>query len=159
MGIVLFGIGCAHAPKVVAPPPATTQAACQQIRDHFKKNHATSDAPADMSAGCHMKIGASERMGDSLDRHLQSQGWSRQPAYSNGLVPSEAVYETPSTRCTVLQLHDASSDDAGVSGGIGIGGGSPMSSGFGFGLGLGASRATRITFKIDCLPKDKGSAL
>ena len=47
-----------------------------------------------------------------------------------------------------------SPDDTRVSGGIGIGGVSGVSTVFGLGLGIGSSSEARITYKIDCLPKN-----
>jgi hypothetical protein len=153
---ILAGLlwGCrASAPAVIAAPPTSTQDACRQIRDFFKEYHAISDAPEEMSAGCHMNISAGERIGGKLDRHLQAHGWTRDPAYSKGAAPSEAAYATPSTRCTILQLHASGSGGGSVSGGVGIGGGSQFSTGFGIGLGIGSDSATRVNYKIDCTPR------
>ncbi len=154
---VLFSLlaGCAHAPVPMAPAPLTTQDACRQIREFFKTFRSTSDAPEEMSAGCHMHMIADERASDKLDRHLASNGWTRTPAYAKGTVPSEVVYETSVTRCAILKLVDSSSGGGSISGGIGIGGGSHFSTGVGIGLGVGSPAHTQINYKIDCLPRNR----
>lgn len=154
---VLFGLlpGCrAQAPVVKSAPPATTLEACTQIREFFvKKYHVSSDAPADMNSGCHMRISANLRASSALDKELESHGWSRDPFFGTEVVPSEVAYETPTTRCTIVKLVDEATRDGRISGGFGIGGGSHVSTSFGLGLGVGTGTDSRITYKIDCLPR------
>ncbi len=143
---ILLGLlwGCrAHAPVTVAAPPATTQEACHQIRDFFKKYNATSDAPLEMSAGCHMRINAGDRVGGLLNRHLEANGWKR----------DATSYEIPSTHCTIEKLLDSQSGSGGLGAGIGVSGGSHLSTSFGIGIGIGSHTYPRVDYKIDCLPK------
>ncbi len=142
---ILLGLlsGCrAHAPVSVAAPPATTQEACQQIRDFFKKYNAASDAPIEMSAGCHMRLNAGDRVGGLLNRQLEANGWKH-----------DAIsYDTPSTHCAIEKL-EAHSGSGGVGVGIGVGGGSHLPTNFGIGIGIGSGQEGRVDYKIDCLPK------
>jgi hypothetical protein len=145
--------GCrAHEPVVASPPPATTQEACQQVRDFFKKFNARSVSPEDMSTGCHMRIASDERPSEPLDRQLQASGWTRTPGYARGAVPSDVSYETPGTRCTILKLAHYSSGGS-LHGGIGVSGGSHSGAGVGVGVGIGSGMEMNIDYKIDCMPK------
>ena len=106
-----------------------------------------------MSAGCHLHMSAeSDRDSRLLDRRLEAEGWMRDPAYANA-VPKMAVYETPSTHCTVEKLLDPNSVNRSVISGIGVDGGSHLSTDFGVGIRLGPKNDPRLDYKIDCLPK------
>ena len=72
---------CAHPRPIPGPgagvPPQTTAESCAAIREYFALHGHTSVAPADMSAGCHLRIVAEEWRRGWLRRYLAERGWQR----------------------------------------------------------------------------------